>query len=106
METLAEKYFNEGVYFAKSGRHAEAVASFDKAIAIEPNDTVAWYNKSLALVHPGEETEALRALDQVLTLNPEDNDAQSRRALIVRKMAQDSETARTDSPSAQSQLRV
>ncbi|MCX6692755.1 MAG: hypothetical protein NTW33_12090 [Methanoregula sp.] len=52
------------------------------------------------------DTGALRALDKVLTLNPLDNEAQSQRALIVGKMAQGSETGRTDSHSAQSQLRV
>ena len=53
METLAEKYFNEGVYFAKSGRHAEAVASFDKAIASNPNDAGAWNTRGVALSNLG-----------------------------------------------------
>jgi hypothetical protein len=52
------------------------------------------------------DTEALRALDKVLKLNPRDKEAHSQRVLIVRKMAEVSDDGRTDSHSAQSQLRV
>jgi Tfp pilus assembly protein PilF len=56
-------------------------------------------------VNLGKETEALRALDKVIKLNPRDKEAQSQRALIVWKMAQVSDAGRTDSQSAQMQLR-
>ena len=80
--------------------------AFGQATDTDPEFTNAWYNKSLALIHLGKETEALRALDKAIKLNPRDAEAQSQRALIVRKMAQVSDTGKTDSHSAQSQLRV
>ena len=73
---------------------------------LTPNSQNAWFNKSLALVNLGKETEALRAIDKFLKLDPLDKEAQSQRELIVRKMAHVSETGKTDSHSAQSQLRV
>ena len=88
-----------------NGAHTFRNAS-GQATDTDPGFTNAWFNKSLALVNLEKDTEALRALDKVLTLNPLDNEAQSQRALIVGKMAQVSDTRKTDSHSAQSQLRV
>jgi tetratricopeptide (TPR) repeat protein len=82
------------------------VNAFGQATDVDPEFTNAWFNKSLALVNLEKDTEVLRALDKVLKLNPRDKEAQSQRALIVRKMAQVSDTGKTDSHSAQSQLRV
>jgi tetratricopeptide (TPR) repeat protein len=90
----------------RQGKYRKAVNAFGQATDVNGEFTNAWFNKSLALVNLEKDTEALRALDKVLKLNPRDNEAQSQRVLIVRKMAQVSDTGRTDSQSAQSQLRV
>ena len=87
-------------------KYRDAVNAFGQATDTGPGFTNAWFNKSLALVNLGKDTEALRALDKAITLNPRDKEAQPQRALIVRKMAEVSDTGRTDSQSAQYQLRV
>jgi len=97
---------NIGIIKFRQGKYRDTVNAFGQATDIDPEFTDAWFNKSLALFHLGKDTEALRALDKVLKLNPRDKEAQSQHALIVRKMAQVSDTGRTDSHSAQSQLRV
>jgi tetratricopeptide (TPR) repeat protein len=97
---------NLGIILFRQGKYRDAVNAFGQATDTDPEFTNAWYNKSLALIHLGKETEALRALDKAIKLNPRDAEAQSQRALIVRKMAQVSDTGKTDSHSAQSQLRV
>ena len=95
-----------GIILFRQGKYREAVNAFGQVTEINPQFANAWFNKSLALVNLGKETEALRALDKVLTLNQRDKEAQSQRALIVRKLAQVSDTGKTDSQSTQSQLRV
>jgi tetratricopeptide (TPR) repeat protein len=97
---------NIGIILFRQGKYRDAVNAFGQATDTDPEFTNAWFNKSLALVHLGKDTEALRALDKVLKLNPQDKEAQSQRELIVRKMAHVSDMGRTDSRSAQSQLRV
>jgi len=97
---------NIGIIRFRQEEYREAVNAFGQATDIDPEFTNASFNKSLALINLGKETEALRALDKVLKLNPRDKEAQSQRALIVRKMAQVCDTEKTDSQSAQSQLRV
>ena len=95
---------NIGIIRFRQGEYREALNAFGQATDTDPEFTNAWFNKSLALVHLGKETESLRALDKVLKLDPRDKEAQSQRELIVRKMAHVSETGKTDSRSAQSQL--
>ena len=97
---------NLGIILFRQGKYRDAVNAFGQATDTDPGFTNAWFNKSLALVNLGKDTEALRALDKAITLNPRDKEAQPQRALIVRKMAEVSDTGRTDSQSAQSQLRV
>jgi tetratricopeptide (TPR) repeat protein len=97
---------NIGIIRFRQGEYREALNAFGQATDVNPKFTNAWFNKSLALVHLGKDTEALRALDKVIKLNPRDKEAQSQRALIVRNMAQVRDTGKTDSHSAQSQLRV
>jgi protein O-GlcNAc transferase len=94
-----------GIILFRQGEYREAVNAFGQAADTNPEFTNALYNKSLALVNLGKNTEALRHLDKLLKINPHDTDAQSQRALIVRKMTHVGDTGKTDSHSAQSQLR-
>jgi tetratricopeptide (TPR) repeat protein len=97
---------NIGIIRLWQGEYREALNAFGQATDTDPEFTNEWFNKSLALVHLGKETESLRALDKVLKLDPRYKEAQSQRELIVRKMAQVSDTGKTDSHSAQSQSRL
>src|SRR5208283_860347 len=97
---------NIGIIQFRQEKYLDAVNAFGQATDIDPQFTNAWFNKSLALVNLGKDIETLRALDKVLKINPHYTEAQSQRALITRKMAQGSDTQKTDSHSAQSQLRV
>jgi tetratricopeptide (TPR) repeat protein len=49
MEDPAEHFFNEGLDFVKLGHYTEAVVSYDKAIAINPNYVTAKQNREIAL---------------------------------------------------------
>ena len=97
---------NIGIIRFRQEKYLDAVNAFGQAADIDPHFINALFNKSLALVNLGKDIEALKVLDKVLKINPHDTEAQSQRALITRKMAQGSDTQKTDSHSAQSQLRV
>ena len=67
----AVQYNSEGVDFAKLGQYPEALASFDKAIAIDPSYTDVYFNRGLALDNLGRYSEAVVAYDKALALNPD-----------------------------------
>ncbi len=49
----ADILYNKGAGLYDMGRYEEAIGYFDKAIAIDPDHSVAWSNKGLALSDMG-----------------------------------------------------
>ena len=56
---------NLGVIAAANGRHREAIAQFDAAIAVEPQYASAHYNRASALQALGQTRDALQSLARV-----------------------------------------
>ena len=52
------------------GRHEEAVASYDRALVLNPNLAAAWSNRGIALGNLGRHEEAVASYDRALDLNP------------------------------------
>lgn len=52
------------------GQTAAALADIERAIAVAPDDTEAWFRKGEMLRHSGDDTAALAAFDQALETNP------------------------------------
>jgi tetratricopeptide (TPR) repeat protein len=61
---------NEGSAFHNSGRYQEAVASFDKALAIDPRSAAALHYKGNSLFLSGSFEEAIVSFDASLALDP------------------------------------
>jgi tetratricopeptide (TPR) repeat protein len=82
---LSSQYYNEGQNSVKQRNYTEALASYDKAIAINPNYADAWNKRGLALSYLNRKTEAIESLDKALSLDPNDADAWSNRGLAQGK---------------------
>jgi tetratricopeptide (TPR) repeat protein len=63
--------------------HAEALAVFDKAIELDPENADAWYCKGVALDVLDRYEEAARANDEVLRLRPQDAEAALHKAVAL-----------------------
>jgi hypothetical protein len=61
-----------GVSFAKLGEYDESIAYFDKALAVDPDNTAALNNKGLALAKLGEYDESIAYFDKALAVDPND----------------------------------
>jgi tetratricopeptide (TPR) repeat protein len=49
IQPVSEDWFEQGNQLVNLQRYAEAVKAYDRAIIINPNDHVSWYNRSVAL---------------------------------------------------------
>lgn len=68
---LADVLCNEALVLHERGRHAEAVANFDLALAMRANDAVALNNRGVALNALGRHADALASYDRALTIEPD-----------------------------------
>lgn len=70
-----EMWYNEGNAMLELGMFAEAVESFDRALAGEPENAVILYRKSAALNKLGRYEDAITCLENALAVNPSFSDA-------------------------------
>ncbi|MCL6509632.1 MAG: tetratricopeptide repeat protein [Anaerolineae bacterium] len=68
-------------YFA--GLKAEALAAYDRALALDPNLVQAHYNRGVVLDDLGRTAEALAAYDRALEINPQYAQAHSNRGNVL-----------------------
>ena len=62
-----EQYFDEGNNLIKINQYSEAVASFDKALAISPNDVTTWFNRGITLGELYRYSDALDSFENTLS---------------------------------------
>jgi protein O-GlcNAc transferase len=74
-ERIAETHNKLGVTFAMQGKLEDAIASFQVAIAINPESADAHYNLGLTLAEQKSIEEAIISFRRVLDINPEHIDA-------------------------------
>lgn len=67
-----EDWFDRGLQQANLGDLAGAIASWDRALALNPNLAQAWHNRGSALGNLGENEAAIASFDRALALNADD----------------------------------
>ena len=68
-------WYNRGNTLLESERYSEAIASYDKVLAIEPNYHHAWHNRGMALGNLQRYSEAIVSYDKALIIEPMDDRA-------------------------------
>ena len=63
------------LHYIDLGRYDEAIQYYDKALQIDPNDTVALNNKGVALSDLDRYDEAIQNYDKALQIDPNYTDA-------------------------------
>jgi tetratricopeptide (TPR) repeat protein len=66
----AKQYYEEGIELAKLGKADEAIKDFDRSIALNATEFVAWYNRGVTEVMAHRYEDALRDFDKTIILNP------------------------------------
>ena len=83
---LADQYFSEGINFSKLGQYSDAVASYDKAVFIRPNNADAWLNRGIALDNLYRYSDAVASYDKAIVIRPNDADVWNNRGIALRKL--------------------
>jgi tetratricopeptide (TPR) repeat protein len=83
---LALEWFDRGVKLERLGRHEEAIAAFDSAIAIAPGLAFPWYVRGNALYELGHYEQAIDCYKKALELDPDDADSWNNLGLSAFKL--------------------
>lgn len=75
--------YDQGRLLLNAGHYKEAVAYFDRAIAILPDQPTSWYYHGDALAHLTRYEEALFSFERVLALEPEHQQAWAFRGTVL-----------------------
>ena len=65
---LIQRWFNLGLKQVTAGEYASAVASWEKALKLDPNLSEAWHNRGSALGRLGRYEEAIESFDRALEI--------------------------------------
>jgi tetratricopeptide (TPR) repeat protein len=76
---LAWAFTNRGIAYASLGQIASALADFNQAIALKPNDWAARLNRGFALGALGKFPDAIRDYDVAISVRPNDANAYNAR---------------------------
>lgn len=87
----AEWYFRLGSRYQQEGNHAEAIACYEKGLAIDPSKTVIWVNKGAALLALQRASEAVACFDRAISLDPRDSSAWNNKGIALISLEQRSE---------------
>lgn len=87
----AETWFDLGNQQADAGDLAGAIASYDKALEIQPDNYEAWINRGNMLVELGRSEEAIASYDQALVFKHDYDDAWNNRGLALLELGRNEE---------------
>lgn len=87
----AELYFVTGSGYQQEGRNADAIACYEKGLAINPNNGVIWSNLGAALLALKRGAEAVVCFDRAIALDPHDASAWNNKGCALLALGQQSE---------------
>ena len=70
----SEKLNNQAIELAAKGEYKEAIACFIRAISLENQNYLLWYNLGLTYRDSGDLEAAKAAIEKALAINPEDEE--------------------------------
>ncbi|MFN7217663.1 tetratricopeptide repeat protein [Microcystis sp.] len=75
----SELWHKKGLIHAMGKEYEQAIASWDRALEIKPDDHQAWYNRGIALYNLGRFEQAIASYDRALEIKPDFHDAWNNR---------------------------
>jgi len=78
----AEEYFNRGVSLGKQGKHAAAIAEFEKSAELAPRNAQIYFNIGYTYERKRDADKAISYYSKAISINPKYIDAYKRRSAM------------------------
>ncbi|MEM6839908.1 MAG: tetratricopeptide repeat protein [Cyanobacteria bacterium P01_C01_bin.120] len=89
--STAENLTHRGQLLARQQRREEAIASYDRAVAIKPDYYQTWNNRGIALRNLGRYEAAIASYDRAVAIKPDYYQAWNNRGIALRNLDRDEE---------------
>jgi len=94
IEETAGDLVQRGEMLGIEGRHADALSLFNQAIAMDPNDHMAWFNRGVMSEATGDVQDAVKAFTIALDNNPGHGAASANLAVLLQRMGHPSDAVK------------
>lgn len=84
----AESWYRQGNEFMMKEKNEDALAAYERATDLDPNNIGAWNNKGIALFRLRRYQDAIDCYDKALALNPDHANAWYNKAKALRGLGQ------------------
>jgi tetratricopeptide (TPR) repeat protein len=75
----AEELIRKGRAYASRTKYKEAIAYYERALALDPDNPSGWYHRAAVFIETGRNTEALADCERAISLNQNYSDAWSKK---------------------------
>ncbi|WP_044034283.1 tetratricopeptide repeat protein, partial [Microcystis aeruginosa] len=79
----SELWHKKGLIHQMGKEYEQAIASYDRALEIKPDDPEAWYNRGIALGNLGRFEQAIASWDRALEIKPDKHEAWYNRGVAL-----------------------
>ncbi|MCM2466324.1 tetratricopeptide repeat protein [Methanoculleus oceani] len=90
-EEGAEAWYHRGQALCSTRNYSKAIACYDRALELSPEEPVLWRRKGFALIKAGRYDEAAACFDRALSLDPEDATAWQRMGYALAHLGEHNE---------------
>jgi predicted O-linked N-acetylglucosamine transferase (SPINDLY family) len=80
-----------GVVLGRLGRNTDAIASFDRALALAPQAAESWFGRAMTLIAIGRPQDAIASFDRAIAAKPEVAQAHLMRAKLLADLRRDND---------------
>ncbi len=91
LQRSSDLWFEQGNISVINEEYEEAIASYNKALEINPDKDEAWYNRGIALNNLGRSEEVIASYDKALEINPDYDAAWYNRGIALDNLGRSEE---------------
>ena len=95
IELEAEDYLNRGLDYYYKDEYEKAKEAYEKAIELEPDDAVVWFNRGVILDDLGKYEEAIKSYDRAVELKPDYVTALNNKGVALYRLGKNDEAIKS-----------